>query len=133
MIINEDKTEKFIYENGLILDETNNQTFLDYLGFTFDGYNVKIRDKSLFKFYSKAYKKVRISNRASKKHGRKKYRKLLYDKYTHLGKYKGKYGNFLSYVSRAQKIFDENSTTNNLMEDQVKNHWKYIQKRLDRY
>lgn len=52
-------------------------------------------------------------------------------KFTHLGKYKGKYGNFLSYVSRAQKIFDEDSTTNNLMEAQVKNHWKYIQERLN--
>lgn len=34
----------------------------------------------------------------------------------------------LSYVSRAQKIFDEDSTTNNLMEEQVKSHYLLINK-----
>lgn len=128
--IQEEKTGKFIYVYRHILNERLKPSHLDYLGFTFDGYNVKIREKSLFKFYNRAYKKVRICNRKSAKYGRKKNRKKLYELYSHLGKHGNKYGNFLSYASRSQKIFDEDSTTNNLMEYQVKNHWKYIHKRL---
>lgn len=130
LIIQQEKTDKLIYSHNQILDENLEQSHLDYLGFTFDGYNVKIREKSIFKFYSRAYKKIRLSNWKTTEHRRKKHRKSLYTKYSHLGKQKKGYGNFLSYVSRAQEIFDENSTTNNLMEHQVKNHWKYINRKL---
>ena len=44
----------------------------------------------------------------------------------------GGYGNFLTYASRAQKVFDEEALTNNLMEEQVSNNWKNIQKRLNK-
>ena len=130
LVIQEEKTERYIYRENKILDEGLKQCHLDYLGFTFDGNNVRVREKSVFKFYTRAYKKVNICNWKTKKNGRKKHRKSLYIKYTHLGKLSKEYGNFLSYVSRAQKIFDNNSMTNNLMEEQVKNHWKYITKRL---
>ncbi|WP_249315409.1 hypothetical protein [Bacillus sp. FJAT-49711] len=52
--------------------------------------------------------------------------------YSHLGKSKKGHGNFISYAERAQKIFDEDSNTVNLMETQVKKHWKNIQSRLDK-
>lgn len=130
LIIQQEKTGRYIYSNSEILNECLKTSHLDYLGFTFDGHNVKIREKSLFKFYSRAYKKVRLCNWKTAKYGWKKHRKSLYIKYSHLGKLTKGYGNFLSYAARAQKIFDENSTTNNLMQFQVKNHWKYIKKRL---
>jgi hypothetical protein len=104
---------------------------LDYLGFIFDGINVKIREKSLFKFYCRAYRKVRVCNERTKEYKQKAYRKSLYQNYTHLGKKRKGHGNFLTYVSRAQTIFDDDSVTNNLMEKQVKNHWKNILKRLE--
>lgn len=131
LTIQKEKTGKYFYRDKQILDEDFKPSYLDYLGFTFDGHNVKIREKSLFKFYSRAYKKVFLCNWKTAKYGRKKHRKDLYEKFSHLGKLKKGYGNFLSYASRAQKIFDEGSTTNNLMEYQVKNHWKNIGKRLD--
>lgn len=131
LIIQKEKTGKYIYNNNQILNESFELSHLDYLGFTFDGHNVRIREKSLFKFYNRTYRKVRLCNWKTLKYGRKKNRKSLYIKYSHLGKQTKGYGNFLSYVSRAQKVFDENSTTNNLMESQVENHWKYIKKRLE--
>ncbi|MGO4344527.1 reverse transcriptase domain-containing protein [Paenibacillus sp. MCAF9] len=131
--IQEEKTGQYLFSNNEILkvDNTSNSSRLDYLGFTFDGHNVRVRDKSLFKFYNRAYRKVRICNKKSKEYGRKTYRRGLYENYTHLGKRRKGHGNFLSYISRAQKAFDSNSITNNLMEHQVKNHWNRITVRLD--
>ncbi|MGD9678367.1 MAG: reverse transcriptase domain-containing protein [Vulcanibacillus sp.] len=124
------KTKKYIYNQGKILDENLRPGILNYLGFAFDSHNVKLREKSLFKFYSRAYKRVRLCNWKSEESGVKKYRKSLYTNYAHLGNRKSGYGNFLTYAGRAQKIFDEDSTTNNLMEHQVKNHWGKIQRHL---
>ncbi|PES83462.1 reverse transcriptase [Bacillus anthracis] len=130
LIIQEEKTKRFIYSQDKIYDENLKPSILNYLGFAFDGHNVKLREKSLFKFYCRAYKKVRLCNWKSEESGVKKYRKSLYIKYTHLGNKQKGYGNFLTYAQRAQEIFDENATTNNLMKHQVKNHWRKIQERL---
>ncbi|WP_280771831.1 reverse transcriptase/maturase family protein [Salipaludibacillus daqingensis] len=129
--IQPEKTDEFYYSDNEILDLDNSSTKLDYLGFSFDGYNVRIREKSLFKYYSRAYKKVRICNRLTKKSNQKAQRKSLFKNYTHLGKKSKGHGNFLSYATRAQQTFDKNKTTNNLMEHQVKNHWKRINLRLE--
>lgn len=129
LIIQEEKTKKYIYCNDSVYDEQFEPARIDYLGFSFDGINVRLREKSLFKFYCRAYKRVRLCNWKSEKYGVKKFRRSLYTKYTHLGKNEG-YGNFLTYAHRAQNIFDEDTTTCNLMSHQVKNHWKKIQKRL---
>ncbi|WP_425671314.1 hypothetical protein [Bacillus subtilis] len=126
-----EKTGNYFYNDNQIIDLDLNETILDYLGFSFNGKEVRIREKSLFKYYTRAYRKVRICNRKSKKFGRKSYRRELYKNYSHLGKSKKGHGNFISYVERAQKIFDEDSKTINLMETQVKKHWKNIQSRLE--
>lgn len=128
--IQQEKTGVYFYENEKILNRGLECSKLNYLGFSFDGKNVRIREKSMFKFYNKAYRKVKLCNINKKKHGRKKNRRQLYRYYTHLGKSVKGHGNFLTYASRAQKIFDEDLATNNLMELQVKNHWKYINNRL---
>jgi len=128
--LQKEKTEKYFYKNNEITNMENQTTKLNYLGFNFDGVNVKIREKSLFKYFNRAYKKVRICNRLTQKTNQKSQRRKLYKTYTHLGKKSRGYGNFLTYASRAQKEFDKNSTTNNLMEHQVKNHWKRINARL---
>lgn len=118
--IQPEKTGNYFYTNNKIMDLEFNETKLDYLGFSFNGEEVRIREKSLFKYYTRTYRKIRICNRKSKEFARKSYRRELYKNYSHLGKNKKGHGNFLSYVSRAQKIFDEKSSTENLMETQVK-------------
>jgi len=130
LVIQEEKTKKFLYSENRILDEKLNQSILDYLGFAFDGNSVKLREKSLFKYYSRAYKKIRLSNRKTEESGRKKHRRSLYVNYTHLGTRKKGHGNFLNYASRAKEIFDKDPTTINLIESQVRNHWRKINKRL---
>lgn len=130
--IQPEKTGNYFYSNDKITDLEFESTELDYLGFSFNGEEVRIREKSLFKYYTRTYRKIRIANRKSKEFGRKSYRRELYKNYSHLGKNKKGHGNFLSYVERAQKIFDEDSKTVNLMEKQVKNHWKNIQSRLEK-
>ncbi|WP_337983035.1 reverse transcriptase/maturase family protein [Lysinibacillus sp. C5.1] len=130
--IQPEKTGNYFYSNNQITDLEFKKTELDYLGFSFNGEEVRIREKSLFKYYTRTYRKIRIVNRKSKEFGRKSYRRELYKNYSHLGKNKKGHGNFLSYVERAQRIFDEDSKTVNLMEKQVKNHWKNIQSRLEK-
>lgn len=126
------KTGNYFYTNNQITDLVFNRTQLDYLGFSFNGKEVRIREKSLFKYYTRTYRKVRICNRKAKEFGRKSYRRELYKNYSHLGKNKKGHGNyFISYAERAQKIFDTSTNTVNLMETQVKNHWKRIKSRLE--
>lgn len=130
--IQPEKTGNYFYSNNEITNLEFIKEELDYLGFSFNGEEVRIREKSLFKYYTRTYRKIRIANRKSKEFGRKSYRRELYKNYSHLGKNKKEHGNFLSYVERAQKIFDGDSKTINLMEKQVKNHWKRINSRLEK-
>ncbi|MCM3134388.1 reverse transcriptase domain-containing protein [Paenibacillus polysaccharolyticus] len=126
------KTSCMYYYNNTIyrkLDGTESG-FLDYLGFAFDGINVTLREKSLYKYYHRAYRKVEIINKESIKRGKKVGRKKLYSLYTHLGRnYKG-YGNFISYAKRAHSEFEKNNNVNSLIYKQIKRHWNKIQKRL---
>lgn len=50
LIIQQEKTDKLIYNHNQILDENLEPSHLDYLGFTFDVYNVKIREKVYLSF-----------------------------------------------------------------------------------
>ncbi|MGR6541937.1 reverse transcriptase domain-containing protein [Paenibacillus tundrae] len=136
LVIQEEKTKKFFYENSVLKDSSENNSNLDYLGFRFDGKNVFIREKSLFKFYVRAYKKVKICNKLSRRYKRKVYRRSLYKTYTHLGRYhkhprntKIK-GNFISYTQRAIDEFSSNGNINVKIKSQIKRHWSKIQRKL---
>lgn len=131
--INDDKTSKFIYSNGVITGiENTTQDKVDYLGFTFDGKSVSLREKSLFKYYTRMYQKVRVVNKYSQKYSRKVFRKRLYKLYSHLGANRKKgYGNFLTYSYRAHDIFNKDNKLYKVnIRNQVKNHWIYMNKAL---
>ncbi|WP_083669965.1 reverse transcriptase domain-containing protein [Paenibacillus amylolyticus] len=118
--------DKSVYKK---LDGTE-KGLLDYLGFAFDGVNVSLREKSLYKYYHRAYRKIEIINKESIKRGKNVGRKKLYSLYTHLGRnYKG-YGNFISYAKKAHFEFEKNENINSLIYKQIKRHWNKIQKRL---
>ncbi|WP_348621057.1 reverse transcriptase domain-containing protein [Paenibacillus polymyxa] len=132
VVIGEGKTSSLyfidqkIYEDNLFEKESK----LDYLGFSFDGKKVKIREKSLYKYYHRTYKKIEKINKLSVKTGRKIGRKKMYSLYTHLGyNYKG-HGNFISYSKRAHLVFKENDKIESLINVQTKRHWNKIQRRL---
>lgn len=128
----EGKTSALFYSNKRIYKEIEcqNVSKLDYLGFAFDGTKVLLREKSLFKYYHRAYKKVSSLNKESIKKEKNVGRKKLYSLYTHLGRrYKG-YGNFISYAKKAHAVFQEIDNVASLINKQIKRHWNKIQARL---
>lgn len=128
----EGKTSALFYANKKIYREVECKTTsrLDYLGFVFDGTKVFLREKSLFKYYHRAYKKVAAINKESIKKNKNVGRKKLYSLYTHLGRrYKG-YGNFISYAKKAHVVFQEIDNIESLIYRQVKRHWTKIQARM---
>ncbi|MED4227529.1 reverse transcriptase domain-containing protein [Neobacillus cucumis] len=128
----EGKTSTLYYKNKKIYTDTEylKESKMDYLGFAFDGATVKIREKSLFKYYHRMYKKIESINLGSKIKGRPVGRKKLYSLYTHLGnRYKG-YGNFISYCKKAHKVFSEIADVESMIYRQIKRHWNKIQRRL---
>ncbi|MFL8801462.1 MULTISPECIES: reverse transcriptase domain-containing protein [unclassified Clostridioides] len=140
VVINDNKTSKFIYSQGKVIGAKHtNKNLINYLGFSFDGNSVKIRDKSLFKYYKRMYRKATVSSKCSVVLNRKIFRKKLYGIYSHLGanpkhkKIRGvnnKHGNFLTYAYKAHDVFKENSKYKTNIRAQVKNHWKKMNIRL---
>lgn len=130
--LNEDKTEQFFFDRGKITALAGGSSLINYLGFTFDGKEVRIREKSLFKYYNRAYKKIRRVNISKTESGYIAGKKAVYKAYTHLGNTKSKkdYGNFLTYAYKAQKIFETSEFLECGIRRQVKGHWNKINNRL---
>lgn len=125
-----DKTRVFDFEKGTLksLDSEKTNT-LNYLGFIFDGETVKMRGKSTYKFYRKAYKLIRKANWVKEKKQLSKipYRKRIYKLYTDLGN-----NNLISYAERAQHTFDLISpNSQNLIIKQLKNRKRKIEKKIN--
>ena len=135
LIISDDKTKCFIKKNKKIaqIDLDKNELIKDnaiinYLGFSYDGKIVKIKEKTVSKYYRKMYARIKTINRWSVKRNRNIGRKKLYKQYSYIGKNTKdiKKGNFLTYVDRAKQEYGELGSFDN----QVKNSWKYMSKRL---
>lgn len=136
-----DKTQLFEYKNGIIrscnedvLDGVpNSHDLMNYLGFTFNGRFVSIRDKTVSRYYNKLYRKIRtvIKSRGVTKDGRRLSCRNLYKIYSIKGAYLGKNhkdGNFLTYAKRAERIFKDESAIALVS----KRHMQKIRKRLKR-
>lgn len=135
ILINEDKTKLYLYQNDSILNLKDSKlSRLDYLGFVFDGKSVKMRGKSPYKFYRQANKLIHHAKKRKNARKLKKlpYRKSIYALYTDTGTKHGSYSNFIDYAKRAQIKFDEISPhTNNMILNQIKNKKKKIEKMLE--
>lgn len=77
--------------------------YLNFLGFTFDGANVSIRDKTISKYYQRMRRKAKtiVQSNGYTRFGRRISKKNLYNIYSVRGA-DNKPGNFLTYVKRAQ-------------------------------
>ncbi|MBC2117988.1 hypothetical protein HCB06_15250 [Listeria booriae] len=115
--------------------ETSQRTAIDYLGFVFDGENVRMRQKSPYKFYRKAYQLIEIAKKKSIEKDTKKilYRGDIYNLYSDRGIGREPYGNFITYAMRSQRVFDRVCDTNNLMMNQIKNREQKIRKKMRMY
>jgi hypothetical protein len=97
--INEAKTERSTFCRGstgeLVCDRS-----IQYLGFTFDGKNVRIRPQTLSKFWRRLVYAVRATKRAA---GRSTsapgvvYKRRIYRQFTHLG-----HRNLITYAKRSE-------------------------------
>lgn len=142
LIINDDKTSEYICNNNIVTDLNYIKIFVSYLGFSFDGINIRIREKSLFKYYCRAYKKIKFVNSQT---GQNKIaaRKALYMNYTHLGdkKYsigkkdkqgKIRHGNFITYARKSHEKFNSSLILKSEINNQIKRHCKYINDKLEK-
>ncbi len=129
LIIQEKKTELRLFREKIIYNEKMEISPLDYLGFGIDKNIIRIREKSLFKYYSRAYKKAKTSKRIAYATSRPGPKRKLYNLYTHLGhKYMG-YGNFNAYAKKAHILMKELPCKSHIKK-QLKGHWRKIHKRL---
>lgn len=138
------KTQYFVcYDSTIVnLSKMNNSNnckhFLNFLGFSYDGTKVTLRSKTIFKYYSRMYKKIKTitNNHGISPYGKHISCNNLYNRYSIRGvddrsnsktnfskrecslNLKEKRGNFVSYVIRAKSIlgdeFDEKVTTRHM-------------------
>lgn len=136
LVLHPDKTQAFSYNaNSTQQFEQieGYENILDYLGFSFDGKTVKLREKSLFKYYSRAYKKVKIINSHIGQDDYNAIKKSMFRLYTHLGdkKYGNKRGNFITYARKTHEIMMTSSSLESGIYNQYKRHWNKLIKRID--
>ena len=145
------KTKVFYFDNmsvkncteSFISNGTNGKNIIEFLGFAFDGKHIRIRDKTISKYYNRLYRKLRtiVKDQGVTPNNHRISGKNLYQKYSYKGsryylKRKAKRaqipltkdemrGNFLDYVFRSQKKFDGEP-----IDTATKRHMQKIRKRL---
>lgn len=123
LTIQENKTKYFFHTDKSIKNlKINNDSFdienyskIDYLGFTFNGNNINIREKTINKFYKKMYKAIKLNI----KHNRDKSYYKIYERFgnTKINDNTKKFNhNFMSYVKKAYNIFYKNKNIKKLFE-----------------
>ncbi len=110
----EEKTRVYYYEKEKLINvdmefltrKVNTKDELEYLGFAFTGNKIRIRAKTMTKYYYRMYKKIKtiakmqgVTKKGNKISGKELYR--LYSKY---GK-NDKRGNFITYNEKCERKF----------------------------
>lgn len=127
------KTKVYYCDKGIVRNcnvaignESNSKNAIDYLGFTYDGKYIKIREKTISKYYYRAYKKVKGIKKSRRYHPEQRTGTTnLYDRYTLKGAHSEK-GNFLSYVERSARVFNSEDNIKRIL----KVHYGKIKKRM---
>ena len=142
-----DKTQKYILRDGvayltdesLTVAEGERSTRIDYLGFAFDGKVVRLRQKTIWRFYRRMYRRISSIYRWKYMPGKKRVDKLYLDfsdwgrvpwgniKVRHRVGDGGRSGNFLSYAERAQAAFPSDPIS-----EDVAQHKRKIRNRVKR-
>ena len=130
LVLNEKKTCRTEFDReGQRLVSTGDQ--LQYLGFTFDGKNIRIRAESMKAFYARMKRNLRRYVRAAKRKGiaREEIRKrVLIGRFTHWGDSR----NFIQYGYRAARELKSDA-----IRRQLRNHVsifdRYWSKMIDTY
>lgn len=149
--LKDSKTKIFYFDNMSVKNCTNTFTgngvngknIIEFLGFAFDGKHIRIRDKTISKYYNRMYQKLRtivkdqgITPYNHRISGKNLYRKYSYkgSRYYLMGKAKRTgtplakdeiRGNFLDYVFRSQKKLNGEP-----IDTATKRHMQKIRKQL---
>ena len=140
--ISSKKTKRLHISNGKIVDciskaneSDDKRLLIEYLGFSFDGNRILLKDGTLNKYYKKLENRLYLMKNLYEKKGKIVGKKHFYRYYSHLGeasriqyikKYPSakntyKYSNFFSYINKASKIMNSPN-----IRHQVRRHWKHI-------
>ncbi len=123
--LQDEKTKLYECVAGKIVNCTNvfisggakGKNILDFLGFSFDGTNVRIRSKTIGKFYNNMYRTIRLDNK-NERGTKRVYRKFSERGSANYLKEHNKIntkqkssdlnrGNFHDYVNRAEQVFEK--------------------------
>lgn len=117
LTLEQSKTQYFHYSDGILencgkyfpTEADGSSRFINFLGFTFDGKRISIRAKTISKYYYRMYRKAKNIAKSDGYTSTGKHISCenLYRRYSERGAY-GKPGNFLTYVSRAEKEYGAN-------------------------
>lgn len=115
------KTNIYEYKNGnlycinnSVFGTDNVSNIINFLGFSFNGVNVSIREKTLSKYFYKMNRSIKQLLR-----GKKNIKvKNIYDRFSFQGENKknsrGNKGNFITYVERSSQIFKGETRISNV-------------------
>lgn len=102
--------------NMSVLGQDNSKNTINFLGFSFDGSSISIRNKTISKYFYKLSKKIKRYYK--KQQGTTK---EIYIKFSKKGENKknkkGNKGNFISYVKRSEKKFKNEQSIKNVREN----------------
>lgn len=139
LTLQSEKTKLYFYNEGelhnkdyLIDGRANDKNIIDYLGFSFDGKIIVLRDKTVGKYYYRMYKKADniVRNKGISPKGNIISNKNLYKIYSLKGAKisKTSNGNFLSYVKKCKSIFGNDEKVCRVLNT----HYGKIKKRLNK-
>lgn len=130
------KTQYFHFENGVLANcgkffhenADDSSRTINFLGFSFDGQEVRIRSKTVSKYYYRMYRKARNIAKMGgyTPDGKRITGKNLYMTYSRKGAKKGP-GNFLTYVNRAASEYGLNEP----IKRDTRKHMQKIRKALN--
>lgn len=131
------------FKNGQIDLYMNSKTPLQYLGFIYDGKNIRVRNATIGKFWRDAKPHIKRMIYSSLKHEQKIPKGKIYGLYSHLKNRKKNMkkrvnsnftGNFYKYIRTSEEKFrkDYGFTTEVKIKKQMKNSWKLLNNYIDK-
>ena len=119
LMLEPSKTQYFHFKNGELTncgksihaDADDSSRTINFLGFSFDGHTVRIRAKTISKYYYRMYRKAKSIAKLGgvTPGGRRITGRNLYMSYSRKGSKSG-HGNFLTYVDRAAAEYGPNES-----------------------
>ena len=137
-----EKTQVYFYTAQHIVvnlkQKDNTHSKINFLGFSFDGKHITIRDKTVNRYYTRLYRKLRtIARHKGIIHGRRTKCSELYREYSIKGAslreyHSRKKGNFITYAVRAKRKFSRQLNAQNRTGIVKTRHMTKIRRGIDK-